>query len=219
MYETRKTETSLLESNDINPELVTANQDKWASSLLSKKPEQVATLYSAEATFLPTASGEFKKGQSGAQEYFKHFLEKDPSSEVTEEKITVLDSDHYLHNGKYKFAIGPSDARETIEAEFSFVWERNDEGEWKIIHHHSSLIPKQEDFANSLETNPSSEITEGVVQPLGPDHYLQSGLYDFEIGPDDDSKKIEARFSFVWEKDEAGKWRIIHRHYSIKPVN
>jgi len=219
MYETRKTETSLLENNEIDPELVAANQNEWAESLLSKKPEQVAALYGAEATFLPTASGEFKKGQAGAQEYFKHFLEKNPSSEVTEEKIIALDPNHYLHHGKYKFAIGPSDARETIEAEFSFVWEKDNDGEWKIIHHHSSLIPKQEDFANSLETNPSSEITEGLVQALGPEHYLQSGLYDFTMGPDAGAQKIEARFSFVWEKDETGKWRIIHRHYSVKPKN
>jgi len=42
-------------------------------------------------------------------------------------------------------------------------------------------------------------------------------LLDFEVGPVDDRKVVEARFSFVWKKDDQGEWKIVHHHSSAKP--
>ena len=39
-------------------ELALANFTKWTESLLTKDPKEVAKLYSDDATFLPTVSGE-----------------------------------------------------------------------------------------------------------------------------------------------------------------
>lgn len=125
----------------IEKNVVDENFSKWNDALQTKDPKKVAELYAENATFLPTVSGEFKKGQSGAEEYFKHFLEKNPMGEIIQEEVQTLGADCYLHSGMYNFEIGPDDNRQIVEARFTFAWKKDDQGEWKIIHHHSSAKP------------------------------------------------------------------------------
>lgn len=130
------------ENLEIIRRIAEENFSKWHDALQTKNPKKVAMIYAEGATFLPTVSEEFKKGQSGAAEYFKHFLEKNPTGEIIQEEIQTLGNDCYLHSGMYNFKIGPANDKQTVEARFSFVWKKDDQGEWKIIHHHSSVRPK-----------------------------------------------------------------------------
>ncbi len=124
-------------------EIAERNFSMWSDAVKAGDLEKVAKLYTENATFLPTFSKEFKKGQEGAEEYFKHFLEKNPIGEIIEEEVQTLGYNFYLHSGMYNFEVGPDDDRQIMEARFSFVWEQNEQGEWKIIHHHSSAKPKE----------------------------------------------------------------------------
>lgn len=124
-------------------EIAKNNFSRWGEALLTRDPKVVADLYTPEATFLPTVSSEFKKGQSGAESYFHHFLEKNPNGEIVQDEVQVLGQDVYLHSGMYNFEVGPESNRQVVEARFSFVWQKNDQGEWKIIHHHSSVKPRE----------------------------------------------------------------------------
>lgn len=127
--------------NDNQEELALANFTKWTEALLTKDPKEVAKLYSDDATFLPTVSGEFKKGPTGAEEYFHHFLEKNPAGQLIDGEVQILGNDCYAHSGMYDFELGPDDQRQTINARFTFIW-RKDGDSWQIIHHHSSIKPK-----------------------------------------------------------------------------
>ncbi|MCD4761845.1 SgcJ/EcaC family oxidoreductase [bacterium] len=115
---------------------------KWAKLLETKDLEQVVELYSEEATFLPTLSDKFKKGQKEAEGYFKNFLEKDPSGKIIKQAVQLLSVDTYLHSGLYDFEVGPNETRSTVKARFTYVWKKNKNGEWQIIHHHSSMKPE-----------------------------------------------------------------------------
>lgn len=117
------------------------NFAKWNAALLTKDARQVADLYTGDATFLPTVSPEFKKGQSGAEAYFHHFLEKDPNGKVVEEAVQPLSPDCYLHSGMYDFEVGPQNQREIVHARFTFLWKKGKDGQWRIAHHHSSKVP------------------------------------------------------------------------------
>jgi len=119
------------------------NFSRWSDALLTKDPAQVARLYAEDATFLPTVSGEFKKGQSGAETYFEHFLEKNPIGEIIQDEIQDLGPACYLHSGMYNFEVASDNNRQIVEARFSFVWKQNQQGEWRIVHHHSSVKPKE----------------------------------------------------------------------------
>lgn len=124
-------------------QLAKQNFLRWNEALHTHDPAIVAKLYFENATFLPTLNPEFKQGQVGAQEYFHHFLEKNPDGRIVKEVVQVLGENCYLHSGMYNFEVGPEDNRQVAEARFSYVWEKDDKGEWKIIHHHSSLKPKE----------------------------------------------------------------------------
>lgn len=113
----------------------------WIEALKTKDPKKVANLYHDELSFLPTVSNEFKKGQPGAEEYFIHFLQKNPKGSLVKDEIKVLTAEIYLHSGFYDFEIEDKGEKIIVEARFSFLWIL-DNGEWKIIHHHSSEKPK-----------------------------------------------------------------------------
>ncbi len=117
------------------------NMDTWLETLLTKDPKQVAKMYSEDNTFLPTVSGDFKKGKSGAEDYFVHFLAKNPVGKVTEDELNQISDEAYLHVGMYTFELGAEDNRQEASARFTYLWKKNEAGEWKIEHHHSSLRP------------------------------------------------------------------------------
>jgi len=128
-------------------ELAAKNFSAWNQSLLSRDAHEVASLYTQDASFLPTLNPEFKHGQDGAEKYFQHFLEKNPEGQVIEEAVqeTAVDKDGnisgFLHSGLYNFEIGEESNRQTVEARFTFLWQKDEAGDWKIKHHHSSLKP------------------------------------------------------------------------------
>ncbi len=114
---------------------------KWNEALLSKDPKKVAELYSDKATFLPTLKGEYKHGSEEAEEYFEHFLQKNPTGEIVEDSVQKLSDTCFLHSGHYDFELDSENGRQIAQARFSFAWQKNEAGEWKIIHHHSSVKP------------------------------------------------------------------------------
>lgn len=125
-----------------NLEIARENFKKWNDLLQTKDPKKVAELYADEATFLPTMSGKFKSGQEETEEYFEHFLQKDPFGKIIEEKVQFTDPNHYLHSGLYDFEVKDKEARSIVRARFTFLWGKDEKGEWKILHHHSSVLPK-----------------------------------------------------------------------------
>ena len=73
-------------------------------------------------------------------------------------------------------------------------------------------------FTAFVEKNPFGTITDDSVQPYGNgDAYLHSGLYTFDLGTGADRAAVQARFSYVWVKED-GAWKISHHHSSVRPA-
>jgi len=123
-------------------EIARKNFADWNEALLTGDPEKVAELYAEDNTFLPTMSPDFKKGKAEAEGYFVHFIEKKPIGEVTEEETQSMGEGFYSYNGFYDFEVDKDGARVIMECRFTFNLRREKNGEWKIIHHHSSEKPK-----------------------------------------------------------------------------
>lgn len=123
-------------------EIARENFQKWNEALQTRDAKRVAELYTADATFLPTMSPDFKSGQQDAEDYFEHFLLKNPFGKIVKEKVQAIDENSYLHSGLYDFEVGQKDNREILEARLTFVWQKDKNGQWKILHHHSSIKPK-----------------------------------------------------------------------------
>jgi uncharacterized protein (TIGR02246 family) len=119
-----------------------SNFKNWAEALKTKDPKIMSGFYSEDATFLPTLSPDFKQGEAEAEGYFVHFLEKNPVASIKNQAVQELGDDAYLHSGMYDFEIGKDGEKQMVEARFSYVWKKDANGKWKIIHHHSSLKPQ-----------------------------------------------------------------------------
>ena len=74
------------------------------------------------------------------------FLKKLPFGTITSDNVQQYGPDAYLHTGLYTFLTGPADNRTPVEARFSYMWRKID-GAWKIVHHHSSALPKAPESA------------------------------------------------------------------------
>jgi uncharacterized protein (TIGR02246 family) len=128
-------------SEDFYP-LAQANFKSWNDALKAKDYKQVAALYSSkDLSFLPTVSPKFIRDGASAEQYFIDFLKKLPDGTITQDNVQSFGQDSYLHTGMYTFMTGPESNRQAVEARFSYMWRKID-GAWKIVHHHSSALPK-----------------------------------------------------------------------------
>jgi len=278
-WKTALKQTTAAEVDEALNSLAQENFNKWNDALKSKDYEKVASLYSTtDLTFLPTVSAEFVRDGPTTKEYFMEFLKKHPVGTVTSDEVQSYGPSAYLHSGMYTFMIGPENERKAVDARFSFMWRKIGDA-WKIVHHHSSALPKvagEEDqkardeamypiaqanfkrwndaleskdyekvaslysstdlsflptvsadfiqstpeaeayFVEFLKKLPSGTITADKVQSFSDEAYLHSGMYTFLVGPAEDRKPVQARFSYVWRKI-AGDWKIVHHHSSALP--
>ena len=118
------------------------NFKTWNDALIAKDFDKVAALYSStDLSFLPTVSPKFIRDPHSTKEYFMEFLKKLPEGTITADNVQRFGPDAYLHTGLYTFMTGPPEDRRPVEARFSYMWRKVD-GAWKIVHHHSSVVPK-----------------------------------------------------------------------------
>ena len=87
-----------------------------------------------------------------------------------------------------------------------------------VSHKHiSKLGCTEEYFENFVMKDPFGTITDDSVQVYESGNaYLHSGLYTFDLGEGGARAPTEARFSYMWRK-ENDDWKITHHHSSVRP--
>ena len=110
---------------------------KWVSVIKQGDPNQVTLLYDKRAILLGTFSAKERVGHNAISEYFVNLLKNPVSVKIVSEHPYTWDT-VAVNSGLYNFVL----PNETIAARFSFVYGRNGEL-WKIISHHSSVLPKE----------------------------------------------------------------------------
>lgn len=82
----------------------------------------------------------------------------------------------------------------------------------------SGISGAVEYFQHFLQQNPNCQLVTEAIQPLGSNCYLHSGMYNFQVDSNGGRQNLEARFSFVWERNsDQDDWKIAHHHSSLKP--
>ena len=119
-------------SNSIASELL----EKWTNAVKSGDPKQVTDLYLDDAILLGTFSNEERVGHELILEYFENLLKSPVEVEIVSEHPNVYKS-VVVNSGLYNFVTNGK----TINARFSFVYNK-DNDEWKIVSHHSSIMPE-----------------------------------------------------------------------------
>ncbi len=115
---------------------VAALFDRWNEALASGDPTQVSALYQADALLLPTLSDRARTTTAGIEDYFKVFLSKHPTGRI-DQRVIQSECDVAIDAGNYSFEF---DGQGWVQARYTFVYAYRD-GEWRIEHQHSSLLP------------------------------------------------------------------------------
>ena len=112
---------------------------KWIAAIKSDDPKRVTELYHNDAILLGTFSNKERVGHELILEYFENLLKSPVEVKIVSEHPHVFGSDA-VNSGHYNFVTN----NKTINARFSFVYHNfmEQDDEWKIISHHSSVMPE-----------------------------------------------------------------------------
>ena len=121
-------------SDSITSELL----QKWVAAIKSGDPKQVLSLYHGDGILLGTFSNKERVGHELILEYFENLLKSPVDVEIVSEHPHVLEL-AAVNSGLYNFITNGK----TINSRFSFVYHK-DNTEWKIISHHSSVMPESD---------------------------------------------------------------------------
>ena len=126
---------------------------KWADSLLVG-PEEVITNYWKTSILIPTLSNVVRDDPQSKIEYFEHFCAKKPVATIVEDYIDLTACNEAQYNGLYDFALTDpgTGAQSVAHARFSYTFQTFDGNEWKIMTHHSSLLPNPVGGARRLRS-------------------------------------------------------------------
>ena len=116
----------------------------WFKQLEQRDLEQLMSLYSnTRLSFHPTLWNEHIRDRARAREYFVSFLAKRPHLQSFEGTLLDLGEHTFLYAGTMILRMGNQrqDKKNQISARFSFVWTKEDDDQWRIIHHHNSVVP------------------------------------------------------------------------------
>lgn len=111
----------------------------WNAALQTGDPKKVAALYAPDATLLPTLSREVRQTPDAIEDYFEDFLKLQPKGSIIHQNVSLYDP-IAINSGVYTFETKLSGQAHHMIGRFTFVY-RKDGDEWKIIEHHSSMMP------------------------------------------------------------------------------
>ena len=111
---------------------------KWVSVVKGGDPKQVVNLYWDDGILLGTFSNKERVGHELILEYFENLLKSPVDVEIVSEHPHDFES-AAVNSGLYNFVTNGK----TINARFSFVYNK-DNDEWKIVSHHSSVMPESD---------------------------------------------------------------------------
>lgn len=118
--------------------------DKWDRTLATGDPEKVADLYAKDAVLLPTVSNKVRTNHAEIVDYFEHFLLNKPTGKKVQSIVQVLDRNTAIDTGVYEFTLTDPKTKKksSVKARYTYVYEKDRGGDWKIINHHSSKMPE-----------------------------------------------------------------------------
>eukprot|EP00542_Grammatophora_oceanica_P019769 CAMPEP_0194049590 /NCGR_PEP_ID=MMETSP0009_2-20130614/30776_1 /TAXON_ID=210454 /ORGANISM="Grammatophora oceanica, Strain CCMP 410" /LENGTH=347 /DNA_ID=CAMNT_0038695791 /DNA_START=56 /DNA_END=1099 /DNA_ORIENTATION=+ len=133
-----KEESSPLQAPELSDKEVQNLFHLWNDALATLDPDTVAQRYASNSILLPTVSDTPRTDYDSIKAYFVDFLQKKPQGVVTQSK--VLKGDGWcLDAGIYEFTLGATGDKVMARYTFKYVFE---DEEWKIAHHHSSVMPE-----------------------------------------------------------------------------
>jgi uncharacterized protein (TIGR02246 family) len=136
--------------------------DQWNLALASLDPDRVVQHYWQDAVLLPTLSNTPRNTPAMVREYFVEFLAQHPRGRIDTHTLH-LGCNLAIDMGTYTFALmdGAGHTSE-VAARYTFVYAYRG-GAWKILHHHSSIMPEAAHGSGPGQDKPAKGSKTGTV--------------------------------------------------------
>lgn len=117
---------------------------KFNAAWATKNPDTVTNLFARDAVLLPTVSNVPRTDHAQIRDYFVSFLRGEPVGTINTSTIKLGCNVAY-RMGTWTVGLTNqnSGVRNDVKARYSFIYAWSD-GEWKIAHLHSSMMPVSE---------------------------------------------------------------------------
>jgi len=111
--------------------------NEWNDALQTGDAKVVTALYESDGILLPTVSNQVRHNHEEIEDYFVHFLTKEPKGNIDESNVRIFNQ-FAIHSGIYTFTFK---GETVVQARFTFVYRFNGK-RWMIVEHHSSQMPE-----------------------------------------------------------------------------
>jgi uncharacterized protein (TIGR02246 family) len=113
--------------------------EQWDRSLATGNAATVDANYARDAILIPTLSNEIRRDPARRIAYFRDdFLPERPHGRLNHAYVRCF-GDIAINSGIYTFTFGNGSR---TQARYTFVYQRQSNGGWLIIEHHSSKMPR-----------------------------------------------------------------------------
>ncbi len=121
---------------------VEAQFDKFNASWATKDPAKVTALFTDNAVLLATVSNTPRTTPAAINDYFVGFLKNNPQGTITSSTVKVdCNTASRLGTWTVTFTDSATGQKSDVLARYSFIY-RFVDGQWKIDHLHSSMLPE-----------------------------------------------------------------------------
>lgn len=120
---------------------VEAATQTWSSTYNSRDRDQLLALYAPDAVFWGTGSQILRDEPAEVAAYFKG-MENSPDKRnvILDHRVRVY-GDVAISTGFYTFYNTRDGVENGFAARFSFVFNKQADGSWLLVDHHSSAVP------------------------------------------------------------------------------
>jgi len=111
--------------------------DTWNAALQTRQPKAVVKLYAPDSILLPTMSNTPRLTSAQKEDYFQHFMAKNPSGKI-DQRYIAIECNVAVDSGLYTFSFNDGTS---VPARYTYTYHW-DGDQWLITSHHSSQMPE-----------------------------------------------------------------------------
>lgn len=149
-------ETSQEECKRLTVNEVEALFDGWNEALATLDSQTVADRYHTGAVLLATVEDDPRDSSVEIKSYFDEFLKKKPQGVIVSRQIE-RGCDFAVDMGTYEFTMGSDGSKVLARYSYIYTYDENATPNWKIEHHHSSVMPEK--FLEACVTLTGPQVT------------------------------------------------------------
>jgi uncharacterized protein (TIGR02246 family) len=119
---------------------VAAATDAWRSAYDSRDPARIVAMYDTEAVLWGTTAKTLASTPAAIADYFKDAANRPTARVAFGEQVIRVFGDSAVNTGYYTFSEVRDGKTVARPARFTLVFRKHD-GTWRIVAHHSSVVP------------------------------------------------------------------------------